>query len=309
METVHYNDKNPNDDCADAEFGVSQIIDIYRNISDEQKYIVSVEVAGKIQKFEVDSGTAFTFLPHSKFDSLNTNVKIQQCDVTFRSYTENIFKPIGKVNVDVEYQGTRSTEALFIVPDGFDTLLGQTWIRHLNIRLSDIDHENYGNNSAVRQVMALDNIDDVASTYPKVFEQKVGCIPNLKVSLKLREKTVPCYFRQREVPYALRDKVEKELDNLEEQGIISKVQASDWGSPLVIIPKADQTVRLCVDYKLAVNKCFVNDNYPIRQVTEILYSLRDSKYLCRLDLYKAYHHVQVDDESSYIQTITTHRGN
>ncbi|XP_044741936.1 uncharacterized protein K02A2.6-like [Chrysoperla carnea] len=293
VETIHYTDKNSNDDCTDTEFGISQIIDVYRNTSDEQKYIVSVEIAGKIQKFEVDSGTAFTFLPHSKFDSLNTNAKIQQCDVTFRSYTGNIFKPIGKVSVDVEYQGTRSTEELFIVPDGFDTLLGRTWIRHLNIRLSDIDHGNCGSNSAVWQVI----------------EQKVGCIPNLKVSLKLREKTVPCYFRQREVPYALRDKVEKELDNLEEQGIISKVQASDWGSPLVIIPKADQTVRLCVDYKLAVNKCLVNDNYPIRQVTEIFDSLRDSKYFCRLDLYKAYLHVQVDDESSYIQTITTHRGN
>ncbi|KMQ85649.1 hypothetical protein RF55_15667 [Lasius niger] len=70
------------------------------------------------------------------------------------------------------------------------------------------------------------------------------------VSLQLRENGKPVFHKEREVPYALREKVEKELGNLEAAGIISKVALSDWGSPLVVISKADGGVRLCVDYKM-----------------------------------------------------------
>jgi hypothetical protein len=34
----------------------------------------------------------------------------------------------------------------------------------------------------------------------------------------------------------------------------------------------------------------------------------ETQYFCRLDLYKAYLHVLIDEESSQIQMATTHRG-
>lgn len=74
--------------------------------------------------------------------------------------------------------------------------------------------------------------------------------------------------------------------------IISKVQMSDWRSPLVIIPKTDGGLRLCADYKVGVNPQLASANYPIR----------------RIDLYKAYLHVPVRQESSVIPTISTHMG-
>lgn len=124
----------------------------------------------------------------------------------------------------------------------------------------------------------------------------------------MREGAKSIFHKEREVPYALREKVEKELDDLEAAGIISKVNLSDWGSPLVVIPKVNGDVRLCVDYKIGVNQRLVSANYPIRRIDEILNSLRDSHYFCRLDLFKAYLHLQVDSKSSEIQTISTHRG-
>lgn len=116
------------------------------------------------------------------------------------------------------------------------------------------------------------------------------------------------FFREKPLPYALREAVEQELTELEQQGIISIVVTSDWGSPLVVIPKANEKVRLCVDYKISVNKYLTNANYPIRRIEDILNFLRNSKFFCRLDLYKAYLHVEVDEESSIVQTISTHKG-
>jgi len=101
--------------------------------------------------------------------------------------------------------------------------------------------------------------------------------------------------------------LKKNFESLETQGIITKIETSDWGSPLVVIPKAGG-VRLCVDYKIGVNERLIDSHYPIRRIDDILNSLRNSRYFCRLDLFKAYLHIQVDKASSEIQTISTHRG-
>ncbi|UYV73840.1 hypothetical protein LAZ67_11001074, partial [Cordylochernes scorpioides] len=127
------------------------------------------------------------------------------------------------------------------------------------------------------------------------------------ITLQLRQGAKPSFTPERNVPYALREKVEKELDTLEAEGI-SKTASSDWGSPLVVIPKGEGTVRLCVDYKVGVNDQLVNASYRIKIIEDVLNSLKDSKYFCRLDLYKAYLHLKTDEESSSIQTILRYIG-
>lgn len=158
------------------------------------------------------------------------------------------------------------------------------------------------------QIQTINNIQDIIDHFPDVFEEKVGCVPEFLISLRLREGSKPIFHKGREIPYALQEKVEKKLDDLETAGIISKITLSDWGSPLVVIPKTDRGVRLCVDYKMGVNQRLISANYPIQRIDEILNSLRDSRFFCRLDLFKAYLHLKVDKESSEVQTISTHRG-
>ena len=76
--------------------------------------------------------------------------------------------------------------------------------------------------------------------------------------MNLRQNATPIFHRERDIPYALRSKVDEELDTLEAQGIITKVDATDWGSPLVVIPKPEGKERLCIDYKTAVNERLVS---------------------------------------------------
>ncbi|KAL9975232.1 hypothetical protein ACROYT_G012366 [Oculina patagonica] len=45
------------------------------------------------------------------------------------------------------------------------------------------------------------------------------------------------------VPYALKDKVEQELQRLEEEGIIYKVNQSEWAAPVVLVPKKDGSLH------------------------------------------------------------------
>lgn len=45
----------------------------------------------------------------------------------------------------------------------------------------------------------------------------------------------PTFHRPRKVPYALKQKVEEELRKLQETGVISPTQHSDWAAPMVLL--------------------------------------------------------------------------
>jgi hypothetical protein len=68
--------------------------------------------------------------------------------VALRSYTSNVCLPDGKVEVNVEYQGTTSCEELYAVADEYDALLGRIWIHLLGISRQEIDSEELLNSRA-----------------------------------------------------------------------------------------------------------------------------------------------------------------
>lgn len=283
------------------------IYEINSQNQDTQKYFVQVKINNIIQQFEVDSGAGQTLLNESNFNRLNLNKKLRDTNIRFRSYTSGIFAPIGVAEVEVQYKDIKSTETLYVVSDKFFPLLGRSWIRHLNIHLQDIDVGKINNNTI--HSLIPDNVENVIlNRYPEIFQQTVGCCKNFKISLKLRNNAKPIAFKAREVPQALKAEVEQELETLEKQNIISKVQESDWASPLVVVPKANGKVRLCVDYKVGVNPQLQDAHYPIPRIDDLLTALNSSTYYCSLDLVKAYLQVPVDQESAKIQTIITHKG-
>lgn len=271
---------------ADNYFGINQIIDIYNKTAvpckDLQKFYTNVDIEGNEQLFEVDSGAGYTLIPQKDFSKLNINAPVQKTNIAFRSYTGDIFVPLGVVNVNVKYKNKTSKEDMYVMSSDRAALLGRVWIRHLEINLSEIDQQEH---CGIQDGNKINLISKIKQKFADIFEEKVGCIPNLVTSLKLNDGARPVFLKERQVPFALREKVERELDALEKDGIITKVNTSNWGSPLVVIPKPDGNVRLCVDYKVAVNPQLEAAHYPIRKIDEILHNLKNAKYFCKLDLY------------------------
>ena len=100
----------------------------------------------------------------------------------------------------------------------------------------------------------------------------------------------------------------KELINLEEQGIIEKVEEpTPWVSPLVIIPKKNGEVCLCIDMRRA-NKAINHERHPSPTVDDLVHNLNGATVFTKLDLQQGYHQVPLSPESRYITTFTTHKG-
>lgn len=93
----------------------------------------------------------------------------------------------------------------------------------------------------------------------------------------MQEGTKPIFHKLHPVPYALKEAVEKELDRLQKNNIITKVARSDWAAPIVVVPKKDKTVRMCGDYKVTVNRCILPEEYPLPNAEDLFATLAGGK--------------------------------
>ena len=118
----------------------------------------------------------------------------------------------------------------------------------------------------------------------------------------------PRFFKARPLPYALKEKVEFELERLVKEGVIEPVQFSEWAAPIVPIVKVDNSIRICGDYKLTVNRVCKVDSYPIPKIEDLLANLAGGKTFSKLDLSHAYSQLPLDEESKKFVTINTHKG-
>ena len=86
----------------------------------------------------------------------------------------------------------------------------------------------------------------ILNEFRDVFEG-LGCVEGEYTS-KLKVNSQPTIQPQRNVPLRLRDKLKATLNDLERRDIITKVEEPvDWVSNLVIVEKANNTLRLCLD--------------------------------------------------------------
>ena len=72
--------------------------------------------------------------------------------------------------------------------------------------------------------------------------------------------------------------MDEELCRLEQDGVLKKVSTSEWASPIVCVPKKDNKVRICGNYKVTINGVLDLEQYPL--------PLPVDNYVCYLSRWK-----------------------
>ena len=100
----------------------------------------------------------------------------------------------------------------------------------------------------------------------------------------------------RRLPFGLRNKVEQKLDELLDKDIIKEVahKPTEWVSPLVVVPKADGDIRICVDIRRA-NSAIERERHPIPTIEEVLYDLNGLTVFSKLHLKWGFYQVELDE--------------
>ena len=96
-----------------------------------------------------------------------------------------------------------------------------------------------------------------------------------------------------------------ELNKLLSSGVIERIDASPWVSPIVVTQKKTGGIRMCVDLR-EPNKAIVVDSHPLPHMDELLATLAGSILFSTIDLESAYHQLPLHPDSRDLTAFITH---
>ena len=148
---------------------------------------------------------------------------------------------------------------------------------------------------------------DLINASPAVFDG-LGKMTDYQVHVHINPEVKPVAQPPRRIPFHLRKKVDEKLQELLDKDIIEPVSGpTTWASPLVVVPKTNGDIRVCVDMRRA-NEAVTRERHPIPTLEETLEALNGTSIFSKLDLRWGYHQVELDNESRDITTFATHKG-
>ena len=175
------------------------------------------------------------------------------------------------------------------------TLLGRDWLTELTL---NVDW------SSLHCVQVRKSLTKVLDKYSAVFNNELGEAKDFVATLQVDPTVEPKFYKARPVSFAMKQKVEAELDGLLVTGVIEPVKYSNWAVPVVPVMKQDGSIRLCGDFKLTLNKAARPDIYPLPHIDELFATLGEEKPF----LSWTYQQLLLAEESRVYTTINTHKG-
>ena len=112
-------------------------------------------------------------------------------------------------------------------------LLERDWLSNLKLTIEGL--HNLSTSSALQNVL---------SKHATVFSDKLGELKGVKIKLHVDPLVTLKFFKARTIPFALKAKVETEIERLESLGIIIPVKHSNWAAPVVPVVKQDGTMGI-----------------------------------------------------------------
>jgi hypothetical protein len=134
------------------------------------------------------------------------------------------------------------------------------------------------------------------------FDGTLGDWKTKQDSFQLKEDVSPYYGQASPVPKILIDTLIKEVERLCKLGVLERQPASEWASPLLIIPKKNETVCFLINF-WEVNKRLVRKPFPILKISMALQELKGFTFATALDLNMGYYTIRLDPDASKICTI------
>ncbi|KAG7310777.1 hypothetical protein JYU34_003593 [Plutella xylostella] len=270
-----------------------------------QPVSLNILVNNVVLKMEIDTGSALSCISKQTYEACFPSVPLRECVLSLTFYDGSKIRPLGYLEVQCTYKGLSKTLDLYVIDKGTTSLLGRQWLTELMV---DIPKFNLNNLSASPTVPNINkHVNDIHSRYNELFEGGLGRFTGGAAHLVVKAGATPVFCRARPLPYALRARVDAELDAMLASGVIEPVESSDWATPLVIANKPDGSLRICADYKVTLNPYLAVDKYPVPKIEDLFTNLNGSSLYSRIDLSQAYNQVELNDPQKYT-VINTHRG-
>ena len=108
------------------------------------------------------------------------------------------------------------------------------------------------------------------------------------------------------LPYAVRELIKKEVNEMLRMGIIEPSNSA-YSSSVVMVKKKDGSNRFCVDYR-KLNAVTKFDNEPMGDPEELMVKLRNDKFFTKIDMSKGYWQIPMEEGSKTKTAFTISSG-
>lgn len=260
--------------------------------NDVEDYFVQKLVFEKgIVNFNLDTGAQCNVMPLKIANSLNAEIKPTKVK-NLVSYSRHKIPVIGEASLPcyIKDNNVQKYQVNFkIIDDECFPILGKTTCRELHL-IQRLNND-----------MQINNVE--LQIESKVFDG-LGCIKNFEYDIDIVDGAKFKMIPARKIPYAIKEQVKAEIDNMMKMGVIEQVNnPTPVVSPMVIV-KQKKKLRICLDPS-EVNKNLLRRQHPLTSIEEIAARITGSKYFTVLDCKKGFWQIKVSEKTKKYLTFST----
>ena len=149
-----------------------------------------------------------------------------------------------------------------------------------------------------------DPLGDLKQIFPDAFDGGVGLFEG-ETTLKLSPDASPVQLTPRSVPQSVMPQLKKELDKMEQEGIIRACpETTEWVHNLVTVVKKDGSLRICLEPR-NLNKYLIRNVHYTASWEDALHSFRHGQYFSTLDAKSGYWTKKLDADSQLLTAFNT----
>ena len=123
-------------------------------------------------------------------------------------------------------------------------------------------------------------------------------------SLPIKSDCKPVKQKLRRMRPELSSKVKEEIDKQLEAGLLEVVDYPEWLANIVVVPKKDGRIRVCVDYR-DLNKASPKDDFPLPHIDILVDNAAMHFQYSFMDGYSGYNQILLDPEDKVKTAFTT----
>ncbi|XP_043237499.1 uncharacterized protein K02A2.6-like [Amphibalanus amphitrite] len=266
-----------------------QVLSCSTSTSSKMTCTASVTASTGVQRdvlLQVDTGASCSILSMDLARKLFKGVPYESSTASLYGFAKTPLSVKGTLPTVVRFNGQEATTDFFLVETpNQEAIMGLNLINALGITLHPASNSIYSVEAEAQPLPAIEH-----------YEHRIVLKPG----------ATPTAYRLRRLPLSVREEVSAELQRLLHDGIIEKIDASEWVSPLAVSRRKDGRIRVCVDLR-GPNSQIVAEVHPLPTIDELESKLHGSVY-SRIDLKTAYHQLRLHKDSRDITAFLTPDG-
>ncbi|XP_019184593.1 PREDICTED: uncharacterized protein LOC109179543 [Ipomoea nil] len=151
-------------------------------------------------------------------------------------------------------------------------------------------------------------LTEILAEFQDLFEEPKTLPPkrSLDHEIPLVPGAKPINSKPYRYSFLQKNTIERMVEEMLAAGIISH-NSSPFASPVLLVPKKDNTWRFCIDYR-ALNGITIKNKFPIPLIEDLFSELAHAKVFTKLDLRAGYHQVRMKEDEEYKTAFRTHQG-